>query len=234
VSESDPHARTLEAYEQGAARYRERTGWIVMEAWLERLVAEAPPGPVLEIGSAHGRDADHLERSGRRVHRTDAASAFVEMQRAAGHVAEVLDVLTDDLQGPYAAVLANAVLLHFQPDEVRRVLGRIRAALAPAGLLAFTVKVGHGAEWSSAKLGAPRFFQYWQPEPLRELVTESGYEVVALEVDPGEPRDWIRVLARPTERDLGAEAVALRQVRAFPVAVVAAHSAFAASSADAD
>jgi acetylornithine deacetylase len=208
VSEPDSNARTVAAYEAQADRYREQTQGLPKDDWLDRLAADAPPGRILEVGSAHGRDATALERRGRSVHRTDAALAFVEMQRAGGYAADVLDVLTDEIKGPYAAVLANAVLLHFQPDELRRVLAKIRGALLPGGLLAFSVKIGDGSEWSSHKLGVPRFFQYWQPEPLRDLVGECGFDVVALEVDPGTPWDWIRVLARPAG-ELGDAAVEL-------------------------
>lgn len=217
TGDPETNANTLRAYEAEAGRYRDRTQRHGTTEWLRRLASDAPPGRVLEIGSAHGRDALVLEEFGRDVHRTDATLAFVEMQRVEGHHADVLNVLTDDILGPYAAVLANAVFLHFQPDELREVLAKIRAALVPDGLLAFSVKVGEGSEWSSHKLGVPRFFQYWLPEPLRELVVAGGYEIVECAVDRGEPWDWIRVLATPRatrpstpeQQDLGQQAVDL-------------------------
>lgn len=202
MDEGEPNrnARTLAAYEQHAELYREQTQALGGDRWLDLLAAQAPSGTILEIGSAYGRDADALEGLGRSVHRTDATHAFVAMQRAEGHAADVLDVLADDITGPYAGVLANAVFLHFQRDELRRVLAKVRGALVAGGLLAFSVKVGDGAEWSSDKLGVPRFFQYWRPEPLRELVEACGFDVVELAVDapgPGLVWGWIRVTARP-------------------------------------
>lgn len=194
------NARTLAAYEARAETYREQTSAPLDPQALEFLADVdrlAPPGTVLEIGSGHGRDALALEAIGRTVRRTDATRAFVEMMRADGHDAEVLDVLRDDLEGPYAAVLAEAVFLHFTPAELRLVLAKVRDALEPGGLLAFTVKRGDGAEWSEHKLGVPRYFQYWQPEGLRRLVGDSGFEVVSLTVDEGDPWDWVVVLARP-------------------------------------
>lgn len=197
MSVADANARTLAAYEEHAQTYREQTQGLPDDDWLRRLATDAPAGPVLEIGSAHGRDALTLESYGRAVQRTDATLAFVDMLRADGHAAEPLNVLTDDIKGTYAAVLANAVFLHFQPGELRMVLDKVHSALVPGGLLAFSVKVGHGSEWSSHKLGVPRFFQYWQPEPLRDLVSECGFRIVGLEVDGAEPWDWIRVIATP-------------------------------------
>lgn len=161
----------------------------------------APAGTVLEIGSANGRDALFLEQQGRRVRRTDATRAFVEMLRAQGHEASVLNVLTDDLvdvaDGPYAAVLADAVFLHFTPDQLRTALGRVAAALAAGGVLAFTVKQGTGSGWSEHKLGLPRYFHYWQPGPIRTLLEQEGWDVLQLELEAGSPWGWISVLARP-------------------------------------
>lgn len=204
MREVTANARTLRAYEERAARYCEDTGYVRSAAQdtLLTIVAErSPEGVVLEIGSAHGRDAATLESMGRTVRRTDATRAFVEMMRADGHRADVLDVLRDPLVDDefpsYAAVLANAVFLHFPTSALHDVFGRVRDALAPAGLLAFTVKVGEGSEWSDHKLGLPRYFHYWQPESLTAAVERAGLDVVLLTVDRGIPWDWISVVATP-------------------------------------
>jgi predicted TPR repeat methyltransferase len=203
-SDSESHnATTLAAYEARAEVYRAQTahGPRTPDPLVERLAALAPPGVVLEIGSAYGGDADSLESLGRRVRRTDATTAFVQMQRAAGHDADVLDVLRDPLvdeqHGPYAAVLANAVFLHFSPDQLHRVLTAVRGALVPGGILGFTVKVGDGAGWSDHKLGVPRWFQYWRAEPLRDAIETAGLEVVDLSTRSGATWDWLVVLATP-------------------------------------
>jgi predicted TPR repeat methyltransferase len=192
--------RTLGAYESRAQAYREQTDrppgpdvWPFL-TMLDRL---APAGEVLEIGSATGRDALELERLGREVRRTDAAQAFIDMQRADGHHATRLNALTDDLGGPYAAVLADAVFLHFTPGQLRLVLAKARAALTAGGVLAFTVKEGRGAEWSEHKLGLPRYFQYWQADPLRALVEGAGFEVIELTTESGLVWDWLDVFATP-------------------------------------
>lgn len=160
-------------------------------------------GTVLEIGSAHGRDAAFVESLGRTVRRTDATRAFVAMLREQGHEADRLDVLTDPLtgptHGPYAAVLADAVFLHLSEQQLVHVLAKVRGSLVAGGLLAFTVKVGEGTEWSDHKLGLPRFFQYWQADPLRRTVEAAGFSPVEVVVDTGGTWDWLLVTARADE-----------------------------------
>ncbi len=202
-SGDDSNARTLAVYEAHAEQYAEQTetsGSITHRTFLRRLARIAPPGEVLEVGSAQGRDAAYLEQHGRRVRRTDGTHAFVAMLRAQGQDADVVNLLTDDLaddtHGPYAAVLANAVFLHFTPDELVEVLTRVRAALIPGGVLGFSVKVGEGTQWSDHKLGAPRFYQFWQAEPLQALVDSAGFVDVEVELDVGEPWGWYFVVAR--------------------------------------
>ena len=197
------NARTLAAYEQRADAYREQTCHVESgdDPLVQRVARDAPDGVVLEVGSATGRDADALEALGRRVRRTDATRAFVEMQRAAGRDAGVLDVLrdplVDDEHGPYAAVFANAVFLHFTPEQLHLVLTKVRDALVPGGLLGFSVKVGDGSEWTEWKLGVPRYFTYWRAEPLRAAVESAGFRLLDLTQEAGATWDWLIVVATP-------------------------------------
>ena len=122
----------------------------------------APGALVLEVGSGGGRDARELEGRGLRVRRTDVAPAFVELLRADGHDADVLDPLTDDLaddRGPYDAVWANASLLHVDRADLPVVLARLADSVRPGGVLRMAVKEGDGAGWSThGSIGVPRRF----------------------------------------------------------------------------
>jgi 2-polyprenyl-3-methyl-5-hydroxy-6-metoxy-1,4-benzoquinol methylase len=196
---SDANAETLRTYEQAAALYRERTVRGDAEPDdLVGLVAEhaAPGSDVLEIGSGPGVDADRLEALGFAVRRTDAARAFVDLQRADGHDIDVLDVRTDDLGGPYDVVLAHAVLLHIDRAELPAVLARLRTAVRPGGLLALTLKEGDGEEWSSHKVELPRHFTYWRLEPLRDALVRAGWQPVVLERTSATYGPWLRSVSR--------------------------------------
>jgi SAM-dependent methyltransferase len=187
---------TLATYEAAARRYREQSPSpsSVFATFLDRLVSLVGTGRVLELGSGPGRDADYLESRGVHVSRTDATAAFVEMMRADGHEARLLDVRTDDLGGPYDAVLAFAMLLHLTRDEFGDVLRRARAAVVQGGILAFTVKEGDGEGWTDARLDLPRHFTYWREPAVRAELARAGWQVLSIDHVSGSVEEWLYVV----------------------------------------
>ena len=196
------NACTLAVYERRADRYDATLGsapdWHV--AFLDRIAAAVPPGAaVLELGSGTGVDARYLADLGLAVQPSDGATSFVDAMRHAGLAPLHIDVLTDGLGGPWDAVVAFAMLLHLTPDELATVLDRIHGAVRARGTLALSVKEGDGSAWSDHKLGLPRFFTYWRPDPLARLLDQHGWTVDVLERHAGTRDDWILVIA--TRRD---------------------------------
>lgn len=197
---------TVASYDGSAAAFRDGT-W--SETVDERITAYAEAvgagGRVLEIGSGGGRDARALESAGLAVRRTDVSPGFVDLLRADGHTADVLDPLTDDLDDPerpgtpYDGVWANACLLHVDRSDLPAVLRRLAAATRPGGVLRLSVKEGDGEEWSThGHVAGPRRFTYWRAEPLREVVQGSGWDVELLEHYLGSLGDqtWLDLQAR--------------------------------------
>ncbi len=158
---------------------------------------------MLEIGSGSGRDARALERAGLTVRRTDVATGFVELLRAGGDQADLLDPLTDDLADPaapgtpYAGVWANACLLHVRREDLPTVLGRLAEATARDGLLYASVKEGDGEAWSvHGNITSPRLFTFWREEPLRQALGASGWSVEHVGRNDGRDGEgWLEVLA---------------------------------------
>jgi SAM-dependent methyltransferase len=195
---TDPADATLGAYQTGAEQYLRdsaRPGPRVI-AYLDRLADLAGKGRVLEIGSGPGWDADHLESRGLHVTRTDATSAFVELLRAAGHDARLLDVRSGPLGGPYRAVVANAVLLHLSRPQFEDVVRRARQAVVAGGVLGVTLKEGDGGAWSQDKLALPRYFTYWREPAVREVLARAGWSAVSVDHVAGRKEPWLYVLAR--------------------------------------
>jgi len=197
----EDNEKTIQAYENGLEEYNAAAIPEVigsLKNWVDAGLAMLPRGTrILEIGSAHGRDADYMESRGFRVDRTDAARSFVEFMQQRGHEARVLNALTDDYGGPYSMVHADAVLLHFTALQVEGVLGKVYDALVDGGLFSFSVKIGEGSAWSEAKLKSPRYFTYWQEEPLRNLLETAHFRIVFwAEGRTGHDNgDWYHIIA---------------------------------------
>jgi SAM-dependent methyltransferase len=197
---------TRAAYDRDAASYRDGTIELpdtVREALDAFAAAVGAGGRVLEIGSGPGRDARELEARGVSVRRTDVTPAFVELMRAEGHPADVLDPLTDDLADPerpglpYDGVWANACLLHVNRDDLPVLLRRVGEATRPGGPIAVSVKEGDGEGWvQHGHVSAPRHFVYWREGPLRELLEGAGWQVLAVRRQEGlRGEHWLELSA---------------------------------------
>ncbi len=134
-----------------------------------------PTVSVLEIGSAFGRDAAYLQNLGYRVECTDVTPAFVDYLNSHGFEAKIFNAITDEIFGDYDLVLTFAVLLHFTPQEFSMVLHKVCAALRSGGRFVFSLKQGDGEKWTSQKLGAPRYFCFWQEERVFAELKKAGF-----------------------------------------------------------
>ena len=184
---------TLASYEQAAGKFRDTIPTEPNTALIDLLAERVPPGGrLLELGSGTGKDAIELESRGYVVRRTDATQAFVDMMRSDGYAADRVNAITDDFGGPYDAVYASAVFLHFDRAQLDVVL---RKAARAAPVLAFATREGKGEEWSNRHLDLPRHFVLWQEEPLRELLTATGWTVERLERSDSKIGTWFQVRA---------------------------------------
>jgi hypothetical protein len=184
---------TLAAYEQAAGKFRDSIPEDPNRLLIDLLAARLEPGDqVLELGSGTGKDAIELESRGYVVRRTDATQAFVDMMRSDGYAADRLNAITADFGGPYGAVYASAVFLHFDRAQLADVL---RKAARTAPILAFATREGKGEEWSNRHLDLPRHFVLWQEEPLRDLLTATGWIVARLERGDSKIGTWFQILA---------------------------------------
>lgn len=147
---STTNSRTIESYNTHVQQYINGTPSRVsgvVKSWIDRsLKGIEKNARILEFGSAFGRDAQYLSNLGYTVKCTDATPAFVELLKAKGLDASLLDAITDNLPQQLDFVLANAVLLHFTRVEVQQVIKKVYTALNTDGRFAFTLKQGQGEE----------------------------------------------------------------------------------------
>ncbi|NEA31275.1 class I SAM-dependent methyltransferase [Streptomyces sp. SID13031] len=191
--------RTVAAYEGEARNYARLCGSELpaqSEKTLRTFVAALPRfGRILEVGSGTGHDADFVEHLGIEVRRTDATRAFCEIQAERGKQAELLNVITDDLGGPYDGVMALCVLIHVDPVQFEAVLGRIRDALAPDGVFLASMREGTGAEVSG-----PWFTALWHEQDLTAAFEGADLQVewTSFHIDGSGDR-WLTYMVRRTE-----------------------------------
>jgi len=201
---NDDNQKTLKAYENGldaynAAKIPEVTGSV--KEWLDASLEMIPKkGRVLELGSGHGRDANYIEAKDFNVDRTDAANSFVEYMQKNAKEARLLNALTDDLGTGYAMVYANAVLLHFTPEQSLEVIQKVYKCLDRDGVFAFSVKIGDGSAWSNSKLNAPRYFTFWNEKNLKKMISKTGFKIVFWEEGSTghDNSDWYHVILKKT------------------------------------
>jgi SAM-dependent methyltransferase len=193
---------TVRSYDAIAAEYAAEAAampeWVATE--IDAFVTElGGSGRVLEIGSGGGRDALELDKRGMSVRRTDIAKGFVELLRASGFEADLLDPLTDDLTDPqhpgtpYDGVWACASLIHVAREDFGTVLRRLAEATRSGGRLHASVREGDGEDVSThGSAAAPRRYveTFWRQPALRSALTDSGWIVSDVRRCIGRPDDW--------------------------------------------
>lgn len=182
-STQNDNTATLKAYQDKTQSYVDGTPPIddTIKIWLNDALTLIPKdGKVLEIGSGFGRDAEYVREQGFIITCTDAVPNFVSLLQEKGFESRMLNVLSDTIPEDYAMVLADAVLLHFTPEEAVQVTRKIFDALPQHGVFALRMKKGNGAVWSDEKLGKPRYFYYWPAESLQAMLTSCGFSWVSM------------------------------------------------------
>lgn len=192
---------TLNTYQERFDNYltktpQETSG--MQKEWIESLLSRIDyDTPILEIGSAFGRDAAFVQNAGfHNLTVTDAFDAAIEELNDRGFNATKLNILTGEPEGKYGLIFTSAVFLHFTAKELEVVLRKLSRHLEDDGILSFSVKQGDGEEWTDEKMEAPRYFHYWQPGPLREVIEANGYEVMVLD-NIDDSQKWLAVTCRP-------------------------------------
>ncbi len=200
---------TVRSYDSAAAEYAAEAA--TMPRWVATeidffVTGLGGSGRVLEIGSGGGRDAFEFEKRGMSIRCTDVARGFVDLLRAKGFEADLLDPLTDDLRDPtrpdmpYDGVWACASLIHVARSDFGIVLRRLAAAPRVGGPLHVSVREGDGEDVSTHGSAAEvrRYVEtYWREPALRAAISEAGWVVGEVLRYIGRPDDhWLSVRAR--------------------------------------
>ncbi len=192
--------KTIHSYNHHIDEYVKGTPQQVdgeFRAWVEHALVKVPErATILELGTGFGRDADYFESKGYKVIRTDAAIGFVKLLQKQGHEAHLLDAVNDDFGKNLEMIFANAVLLHFDPENVTKIIQKAYESLKPGGLFVFSLKEGEGSEWTDEKLNSPRFFYYWSGLDLQNVLQESAFDDIEVSKRDSGRDKWLQVIAK--------------------------------------
>lgn len=194
-------ARTLAHYERAAEGFRAGTADHDVSQNIDALLAAiqgAPPFRVLDLGCGPGRDLAAFRALGHEAIGLDGCTRFVEVARATTGCEVLLqDFLALELPpARFDGVFANASLFHVPRCELPRVLGELRATLAPRGVLFASNPHGDDDEgWHGDRYGAYHTLETW-----RELVSAAGFTELSHYYRPaGKPRSeqpWLATVWR--------------------------------------
>ncbi len=192
VMAEDISARTLAYYERNAEAFRERTRDHDVShniAALLRFIEGELPLAILDLGCGPGRDLKTFRDLGHEAIGVEGAGALAEMARAhSGCEVWVQDFLALDLPPErFDGIFANASIFHVPVRELPRVLGELRAALKPRGVLFSSIP--HGDD-STLLRDDGRYSVFHAPETWRRHMRDAGFEELTHFFRPeGKPRE---------------------------------------------
>jgi SAM-dependent methyltransferase len=194
-------SRTVAHYDASAPAFREGTRDHDVSqnyAAFLRAITAPPPLVLLDLGCGPGRDLAYFRSLGHEAVGLDGSASFVDMARASTGC-EVLhqSFLALSLKAcRFHGVFANASLFHVPAQELPRVLGELRDALADGGVLFSSNPHGQDTEgFSGERYGAFHTLETW-----RAHVTGAGFGEIEHYYRPaGKPRSeqpWLATVWR--------------------------------------
>ncbi len=190
-------AAVVDLYRDGAEDFIARRSLSLFERpWLDRMLALAPPGRIIDLGCGAGRPiAAYVAGQGRPVEGVDASEGL--LAAAARDLPDQTwrraDMRTWSPDTPAAGVIAWHSLFHLRPDEQAALLTRIGGWLVPGGVVMFT-SGGTAGETLGDWNGAPLYHASLDPDGYRAALAAGGLAVAAhVRDDPstGDATIWL-------------------------------------------
>jgi len=168
--------RTLAHYDQRAEEFWRGTRDHDVQQNMDALLAAIdgrPPFAILDFGCGPGHDLKAFKDLGHEPVGLDGSARFAAMARdySGCEVLEQEFLKLDLPSGRFDGIFANAVLFHVPSKDLPRVLGELRAALKPGGVLFSSNPRGANEEgWNKGRYGVYHDLEAW-----RRYLSTAGF-----------------------------------------------------------
>jgi len=196
------YTQTINTYKKLGKKYIDITANIMVKGMPEFIKILKPKSRILDAGCAGGRDSMRFLKAGHEVIGIDIVDVFIAeaKKRVPGATFKKMDLINITFPDNYFdAIWANAVLLHFQKNDIPKILTDFYKILKPGGLVHITVKHGKGTSVTKDKLVENNYRQftfYYKPE-IEKLIRDAGFKIIKSKMLPDETRrkgvKWIGI-----------------------------------------
>jgi cyclopropane fatty-acyl-phospholipid synthase-like methyltransferase len=182
------------------ARLEGETEWPRMR-WLKKVLNQLSPGSsVLDLGCGSGVPADIGISKEHRVTGVDISQTQISLARQnipAGNFLHGDAGSVEFAASSFDAVVSFYTLEHIPREEHETILRRIHQWLRPSGLLLMSMEAGNYEGFFGEWLGVPMFMSCFDPETMKRLINEAGFELLEtaietqVEQDHAVPYHWL-------------------------------------------
>lgn len=192
---------SIEFYNKNAEDFYNRTIAADLSELCEKFLKNIiPGGKILDAGCGSGRDTLYFLKQGYEVVAMDASEEMVRLSsELTGKQTKLLKFEDVKFNKEFDGIWACASLLHVPKAEIQFIMKKLVNGLKNNGIFYGSFKYGEGEE-----IRGERFFNFYDENSLRELITEVGQlEVIDIwitqDVRPEhEGEKWVSCLCRKT------------------------------------
>lgn len=193
---SDPKRVVEQGYDQAAhdyARLEGETEWPRMR-WLKLLLARLASGSsVLDLGCGSGDPADMEISKMHKITGVDVSQVQIELARQnvpAGRFIKGDASSVDFPPASFDAVVSFYTIEHIPRKEHEVLLRHINQWLRAGGLLLLSMEAGDYDDVIGEWLGVAMFISCYNPETMKQLVTQAGFDLLETAIETQVERDY--------------------------------------------
>ena len=196
---------TINWYDKHAKEFAQKAGSAVYDTMSQFTKLLPKGGKILDAGCGSGRDTMLFGQGGFDATGLDLSSGLIEEAKKENPECKFLVGDMRALPFPnndFDGVWANASLLHFETrQDVEKSLQEFNRVLKEHGILYVSVKLQTGKEKTGLeedkRFAESRFFQYFTPEEMHELLKDAGFTIVNSTIEQSRSRaevKWIQII----------------------------------------